>query len=52
MAHPDDERTIDLSDDLDILPDQTRDESDIGWGGYPDDDDDDARLLAERPPHW
>lgn len=52
IANPDDERTVDLSDDdFDVLPDQTRDESDIGWGGYPDADDD-AHLLEERPPHW
>ncbi len=52
IAIPDDERPVRLSDDeLVVLPDQTRDESEIGWGGYPDDDDD-ARLLEERPPHW
>lgn len=53
MANPDDERSVDLSDDDDlvVLPDQTRDESDIGWGGYPDRDDD-SRLLEDRPPHW
>lgn len=53
IANPDDERPVDLSDDDDlvVLPDQTRDESDIGWGG-PLESDDDSRLLDERPPHW
>ena len=32
------------------LPDVTNDETDLGWG-EPDPDDDDARLLDERPPH-
>lgn len=52
IANPDDERPVELSDDeLVVLPDQTRDDSDIGWGDYPDSDND-ARLLEERPPHW
>lgn len=51
IGNPDDERPVDLSDDLVVLPDQTSDESELGWGGYPADDDD-AHLLEERPPHW
>lgn len=37
-------------DDLVILPDTTSDERDTGWGD--DDDSNDERLKAERPPHW
>lgn len=49
---PDDLRPVDISDDgLPVLPDQTRDESDIGWGEPPEADDL-ARFLDERPPHW
>lgn len=32
------------------LPDQTRDDTDEGWG-EPAVTDDDQRLLDERPPH-
>ena len=44
---------VELSDDdeLDVLPDQTRDDSDTGWGEWREPDDD-ARLTEERPPHW
>jgi len=36
-----------------VLPDQTRDESDVGWGGATwRDAPDDERLTRERPPHW
>ncbi|ACY98571.1 MULTISPECIES: hypothetical protein [Thermomonospora] len=50
---PDEERPVDLVDDdeLEILPDQTVDDTDTGWGRWRDDDDD-SRLLEERPPHW
>jgi hypothetical protein len=53
IGNPDDERPVELSDDdeLDVLPDQTRDESDTGWGEWRETDED-ARLLEERPPHW
>jgi hypothetical protein len=46
----DDQREVILVEELDILPDQTRDDTDHGWGesGRANDD----RLLAERPPHW
>lgn len=49
-AGPDDERYVDLFDEeLEILPDQTRDDTDVGWHERPDDD---SRLFDERPPHW
>lgn len=47
----DDDRVVDLGDDdAPPLPEQTRDDTDIGWGEptYANDD----RLLADRPPHW
>ncbi|HEY7483239.1 MAG TPA: hypothetical protein VH912_02140 [Streptosporangiaceae bacterium] len=50
-AGPDDDRYVDLFDDgLEILPDQTRDDTDAGWGELPSDDD--SGLFEERPPHW
>ncbi|XVQ13680.1 hypothetical protein ACQP1W_14415 [Spirillospora sp. CA-255316] len=49
---PDDERPVDLfDDDLEILPDQTSDDTDAGWGDRRGGDDD-ARLTEDRPPHW
>jgi hypothetical protein len=49
-AGPDDDRYVDMfDDDLEVLPDQTSDDTDVGWGERPPDDDD-ARY--ERPPHW
>lgn len=53
IGNPDDERHVELSDDdeLDVLPDQTRDDTDAGWGEWRDADED-ARLIEERPPHW
>jgi hypothetical protein len=34
------------------LPEQTSDDTDVGWGDErPSDDDDVRRLLDERPPH-
>lgn len=51
-AAPDEEREVDLSgDDLPVLPDQTRDDTDAGWGERGHDSNDD-RLIADRPPHW
>ena len=36
-----------------VLPDRTRDESDVGWGTADwRDGSDDERYLRERPPHW
>ncbi|WP_199536834.1 hypothetical protein [Spongiactinospora gelatinilytica] len=54
MTHgPDDLRPVDLFDEgLPVLDDQTSDDTDIGWGGRLDGEDDTARLLEERPPHW
>ena len=34
-----------------VLPAQSREDTDVGWGEYRDRDDDD-RLLRDRPPHW
>ncbi len=45
-------------DDEPVLPDQTADDTDAGWGEGRDREDgtggrdDDERLLRERPPHW
>jgi len=47
----DDERIVDVVDDQPrVLPEQTGDDTDRGWGEWPESNDD--RLLAERPPHW
>jgi hypothetical protein len=46
----DDEREVDLAEDLVILPDSTADDTDEG-GGEPRTTNDD-RLLDDRPPHW
>jgi hypothetical protein len=46
----DDHREVGFHDELVILPDQTRDDTDHGWGESAGGNDD--RLLAERPPHW
>ncbi|KAB1114975.1 hypothetical protein F6X54_12785 [Micromonospora aurantiaca] len=46
----DDDRVVDLSDDFVVLPEQTSDDTDRGWGERPGGNDD--WLLAERPPHW
>jgi hypothetical protein len=34
-----------------LLPTQSREDTDVGWGEYRERDDDD-RLLSDRPPHW
>jgi hypothetical protein len=34
-----------------VLPAQSREDTDVGWGEYRERDDDD-RLLRDRPPHW
>lgn len=50
---PDDDRPVDLSDDgLEVLPDQTRDDTDQGWGDWRESESDDSYLLEDRPPHW
>jgi hypothetical protein len=38
-------------DDSPVLPLQSQDETDAGWGEQPEPDDDD-RLRRDRPPHW
>jgi hypothetical protein len=49
---PDDDRIVELSDEeVEILPDQTRDDTDQGWGDWRGSDGD-TRYLEERPPHW
>jgi hypothetical protein len=51
--NPDDDRLVDLSDaDLEILPDQTRDDTDEGWGDWQGQDSNDSRLREDVPPHW
>ncbi|WP_410809993.1 hypothetical protein [Micromonospora sp. 067-2] len=49
-ARGDEDRTVDLSEDFVVLPEQTADDTDQGWGERPGGNDD--WLLAERPPHW
>ncbi|MEH1054894.1 hypothetical protein AB0F73_23145 [Micromonospora purpureochromogenes] len=46
----DDDRAVDLSEDFVVLPEQTVDDTDHGWGERIGGNDD--WLLAERPPHW
>ncbi|GIH09117.1 hypothetical protein Rhe02_71840 [Rhizocola hellebori] len=46
----DDERVVELDDDLPVLVEQTRDDTPAGWGERETSNDD--RLLDERPPHW
>jgi hypothetical protein len=40
-------------DERPVLPETTDDESDVGWGERPDDDDADdvKRFIDEKPPH-
>ena len=38
--------------DDEVLPEQTSDDTDRGWGEPDDDPDDDERLIREKPPHW
>jgi hypothetical protein len=33
------------------VPDQSTDDTDAGWGELPDEDDDE-RLLRDKPPHY
>lgn len=37
-------------DDRPVLPEQTRDEADVGWGDEPRERDEDW-YRSERPPH-
>ena len=51
----DDDRTVDLADEAPVLPDQTSDDTDLGWGGSSWSQrsaGNDDRLLEDRPPHW
>jgi hypothetical protein len=48
---PDAEPELPDDDDAPLLPTQSREDTDAGWGEYRDRDDDD-RLLRDRPPHW
>ena len=50
LATPDDERVVELVDELPLLPEQTRDDTDAGWGERFVAND--RWLLDERPPHW
>jgi hypothetical protein len=50
VSDRDDDREVDLDEELVILPDQTRDDTDAGWGEVRADND--RRLLEDRPPHW
>jgi hypothetical protein len=34
-----------------VLPEQSREDTDVAWGDYPSRDDAD-RLYRDRPPHW
>jgi hypothetical protein len=34
-----------------VLPTQSQEDTDVGWGEPPAPDDDE-RLYRERPPHW
>jgi hypothetical protein len=33
-----------------VRPEQSREDTDAGWGEYRERDDD--RLYLDRPPHW
>ena len=45
------ERIVDLdAEEAPLLPDQTRDDTERGWGETESSNDD--RLLEDRPPHW
>lgn len=47
----DDDQPVGRSDDgLSVLPEQTVDDTDRGWGD--DFGGSDAWLLEQRPPHW
>lgn len=47
----DGQRTVDFDpEDAPLLPEQTRDDTERGWGEIDTSNDD--RLLDDRPPHW
>jgi hypothetical protein len=33
-----------------VVPEQSREDTDAGWGEYPEQADD--RFSRDRPPHW
>ena len=35
-----------------LLPEQTSDDTDRGWGEHDEELSDDERLIREKPPHW
>jgi hypothetical protein len=45
---PDEEAT---AADEPLLPEQSREDTDAGWGEYTEPDDDE-RLRLDSPPHW
>ncbi|MEU6858202.1 hypothetical protein AB0B28_04915 [Glycomyces sp. NPDC046736] len=65
MSVSDDDRSVELDEDFAILPDQTSDDTDRGWGEQTPRTTPakakgktrtlsarDRELLADRPPHW
>ena len=38
--------------DDELLPEQSTDDTDSGWGERPHESDDDERLTREVPPHY
>jgi len=38
--------------DDELLPEQSADDTDRGWGERPDEDGDDERIAREKPPHY
>jgi hypothetical protein len=48
---PEDDRVVELEpEDPPILPDETVDETAVGWNE--ESDSNDERLIEDRPPHW
>ncbi len=46
----DDDRVVEFDEEVLVLPDQSTDDTDRGWGVPATSNDE--RLLEERPPHW
>lgn len=47
----DGDREVDFeSEEAPVPPEPTREDTERGWGGRDDSNDD--RLLDDRPPHW
>jgi len=38
--------------EAEVPPEQSTDDTDIGWGERPDEADDDERIAREKPPHY